>query len=108
MLMEANLHARRRTGLGLEHAFDNARQLHLAALKVNPYNPSVWRDLGSTYQQAYMTPPACCCWDFARELAPDHPAVRELDATQKQMEADMPEYFLTGVAAGRAEVSPGH
>ncbi len=107
MLMEANLHAKRRSGPGLEHAFDDARELHLAALKVNPYNPSVWRDLGSTYQKAYLTPPACYCWDFARELAPDHPAVRELDAMQKQMEADMPEYFLTGVAAGRTEVSPG-
>ena len=108
MLMEANLHAKRRSGPGVEHAFDDARELHLAALKVNPYNPSVWRDLGSTYQKAYLTPPACYCWDFARELAPDHPAVRELDAMQKQMEADMPEYFLTGVAAGRTEVSPGH
>jgi hypothetical protein len=106
MLTEANLHAQRRTGPDLEHAFDDAHRLHIAALKVNPYNPSVWRDLGSTYQQAYETQPAFYCWDFARELAPDHPVVRELDSMLRQLEADLPEFFLTDVAASGAKVPP--
>jgi hypothetical protein len=67
MLSEANLHAHRRTGPDLKHAFDDARRLHLAVVKINPYNPSVWRDLGTTYQRAYATEPAFTCWEFARE-----------------------------------------
>jgi tetratricopeptide (TPR) repeat protein len=106
MLIEANLHARRRTGPDLEHAFDDARRLHLAALKVNPYNPSVWRDLGSTYQLAFATEPALFCFDFARELAPDHDIVHALDAMERRLEAELPEFFLPGAAARRAKVPP--
>jgi tetratricopeptide (TPR) repeat protein len=94
MISEANLHARRRSGPGVEHAFDDARRLHLAALKVNPDNPSVWRDLGNTYQQAYLTEATFTCWDFAGELAPKHPVARVLDAIKRRLESDFPEFFL--------------
>ncbi|QEH38779.1 hypothetical protein OJF2_73850 [Aquisphaera giovannonii] len=105
MIYEANLHARRRTGAGVERAFDDARRLHLAALRVNPYNPSVWRDLGSTYQQAFATEPAFFCWEFARELAPEHSASRHLDSLERRLEADLPEFFLPGVGSPRGEAA---
>jgi hypothetical protein len=106
MVSEANLLALRRAGPGAAIGFDDARRLLLAALKVNPYNPSVWMDLGSAYQRAYATEPAFACWDFARELAPAHAVARAVDSLERRLEADLPEFFLPVAAARKAEVPP--
>jgi hypothetical protein len=86
MIFEAN------TRTGLKDPGE-ASKLFRAALKDAPHIAGAWKDLGDIYYGSYNMPNAWRCWDAARQMAPQHPMLKDFDKFEQMLVTRHPEYF---------------
>lgn len=73
---------------------DKPEALLMQALRKNPLIIGVYKDLGDIYHNSYHADLAWLCWDFARDLVPDHRLLTGITAYEKKLELNFPGFFL--------------
>lgn len=73
--------------------YQQARELLLHALEVNPFLTGAYKDLGDVYVREYETSEAWRCWEAARRIAPEHGLLQDVRALEEMLAAEHPEYF---------------
>ena len=96
-----------RTGLSRGHVVDimradakaalgqenEARELFVNVLTVNPHIAGVYKDLGEVYHRFYDMRTAWKCWDTARRLYPQHPMLQQINEYEAKLLDQYPEFF---------------
>jgi len=72
---------------------DVALGLFIAALEVNPHIAGVYKDLGDIHYRQYDMRTAWHCWDAARDLAPGHFMLGDIQKLEQRLEAEYPDFF---------------
>ena len=72
---------------------DQAVDLFVGALEVNPYIAGVYKDLGDIHYRQYDMYTAWQCWDAARDLAPSHFMLGDIQKLEQHLETEYPEFF---------------
>ncbi|OJT18996.1 hypothetical protein BO221_36360 [Archangium sp. Cb G35] len=72
---------------------EQARELLLQALEVNPFLTGAYKDLGDLYVRDYKPREAWLCWEAARRIAPAHKLLEDVRAMEEMLAAEHPEYF---------------
>ena len=67
--------------------------LYREALAANPFITGAYNDLAKIFAGHYQMEKAWQCWDLARQLAPEHPMLREVSALESELSQQYPEYF---------------
>lgn len=78
------------TGLG---QLDVARDKLLEAVTANPRLVGAYKDLGDLCQREYSMQRAWLCYEAARRFCPRHSMLQDIDALEKSLETDHPEFF---------------
>ncbi len=82
--------ANQKAVLGLHEA---AAKLLIAALKKNPYLAGAYKDLGDLFYGQLDMSSAWLCWDFGRELAPNHFMLEPISDYENELLKNYPDFF---------------
>jgi hypothetical protein len=90
MLMEGGL---RRSMMQTGEDRETLVGLYREALGSNPFITGAYHDLAKIFASDYKMAKAWQCWDLARQLAPEHPMLHEVNALEAMLSQQYPEYF---------------
>lgn len=80
------------TLMGL-HKTNEAEKLFHKIITARPYIAGVYKDLGDLYYGAYDAVMAWRCWDAARNIAPKHKMLIQINEFESKLVKDHPEFF---------------
>ncbi|HEY9712990.1 MAG TPA: hypothetical protein V6C72_05950, partial [Chroococcales cyanobacterium] len=75
------------------HSNRKADEMFLKALSQNPLLTGTYVDLGTYYKSQKRVDLAWDCFDLARQICPDHPALGGVTQLEKMLVERHPEYF---------------
>lgn len=70
-----------------------AARAMIGALRMNPYMTAAYKDLGDLFYGQLDMATAWLCWDFARELEPQHFMLRPISDYEKELLNNYPDFF---------------
>tara|TARA_R100000027_G_scaffold35774_2_gene26278 strand:+ start:4669 stop:6000 length:1332 start_codon:yes stop_codon:yes gene_type:complete len=71
-----------------------AIDLFLEALELNPIIVGAWKDLGELYYRSFDSRRAWLCWDTGRSLYGEHAMFEQIDYFEEDLFLEHPEFFL--------------
>jgi len=71
----------------------------IEALREEPALAGAWKDLGDDYYEIMDTQAAWRCYNISRKLNPHNPAAKDIEALEKGIRAQYPDFFLRKGAA---------